>query len=394
MKHTPWVPKLSRAALVLLCLASLGYLLYFHRLGSLLPGYSAPELQSYSDARNWHTVIANPINLPYSATVWLLIAVLHHGILMTRVTAAACGVIAALLFFAVVRLRYSFFVALLGTILFTTSTGFLHISRLGTGQVLQMGLLALIAAILAYRRQPQHRPSTDYGLVALLALLWYIPGLIWFELFAGVILFKGVRNRLRQITPLHLVGYVAAALIVAAPLLLAGSHHPSLLLSVFGLPTGLHPLTQFGSSLLHAVLAIAIRSDGNPLLWVGHAPLLSVAEFSLGLIGAYVYFWQRRGRSSLLLGGNLVISLVLIGFASGVGYATLIPLLYLFVVAGINYLLDQWLRVFPRNPIARGVGVLAVCAMLAFVVFYQVRVYFVAWPHHKATQQTFRLPQP
>jgi len=383
-----------RGALVLLCLALLSYLLYFHRLGSLLPGYSSPELQTYTAASNWHTVISNPVNLPYTATVWLLTAVLHHGILMTRVVAASCGVIAGLLFFAVVRLRYSFFVALLGTVLFTTSTGFLHTARLGTGQVLQMGVLALIATILAYRHQSDRRPLTDYAFVAVLALLWYIPGLIWFELFAGVILASSVRRKLRQTATLHLAGWAGTAVVIAGPLLFATSHQPRLLLAALGLPTQLHSLTHVGDNLLHAILAIAIRSDGNPLLWVGHAPLLSVTEFVLGLIGVYVYFWQSRGRSSLLLAGNVAISLLLISLGGGVSYAVLVPLLYLFVIAGINYLLRQWLRVFPRNPIARGVGVLAVCVMLAFSVFYQVRVYFVAWPHHAATRQTFRLPQP
>jgi hypothetical protein len=383
-----------RGALVLLCLAALSYVLYFHRLGSLLPGYSAPELATYQGASNWHTVIANPINLPYTASVWLLTAVLHQGILMTRVVAAACGVVAGLLFFAVARLRYSFFIALLGTVLFTTSTGFLHTARYGTGQVLQMGILALIAAILAYRRLDERRTLADYALVALLALLWYIPGLIWFELFAGFVLFPGLRRQLRETAKPQLLGLIATALVIAGPLLVAIAHQPHVLLTTLGLPAQLHDLSHSADNLLHAVLAIAVRSDGSPLLWVGHAPLLSVTECVLGLIGAYVYLWRNRGRSGLLLGGDVIISLVLISLGGLVEYATLVPLLYLFILAGINYLLRLWFRVFPRNPIARGVGVVAICAMLAFAVLYQVRSYFVAWPHHTATRQAFRLPQP
>ncbi len=394
MKNTLRVPNIWRAALVLLCLALMSYLLYFHRLGTLLPGYSAPELQTYTDASNWHRVISSPINLPYTVAVWLFATVLHHGILMTRVVAAACGVLAGLLFFAVARLRYNFYVALLGTILFTTSAGFLHAARFGDGQVLQMGILALIAGVLAYRRQPSRHTLTEYALVALLALLWYVPGLVWFEALTVIVLWRGVQSRLRNTATKQLLGLAATALVIAAPLIIASVRQPRILLTVLGLPTQFSGLSHVGSNLLHALLGIAVRSDGNPLVWVGHAPLLSITECALGLLGAYVYLWRKRSRSSILLAGNVVISLILISLGGSVGYASLVPLLYLFVVAGIGYLLNRWLRVFPRNPIARGAGVAVVCVMLAFSVLYQVRSYFVAWPHHQATRQAFRLPQP
>jgi hypothetical protein len=383
-----------RGALVLLCLGCLSYLLYFHRLSTLLPGYSAGELQAYGAASNWQSVSSNPLNLPYTALLWLLTAVLHHGILMTRVVAAAFGVVAGLLFFAVARQRYNFYVALLGTILFTTSAGFLHAARFGGGQVLQLGILALIAGLSAYQRLAERRARHDYVLVTLLAVLWYVPGLIWFELFAAAMLFGGARRRFGRAPKQQLAGYAAMALLIAAPLLIAIAKQPNVLLGVLGFPAHIHDLSYVGDNALHAVLSIAIRSDGNPLLWVGHVPLLSIAEGGLGLLGAYVYLWRQRSRSGLLLAGDVLISLALIALGGSVGYATLVPLLYLFIIAGINYLFMRWFRVFPRNPIARGAGVLAICVMLAFSVLYQVRSYFVAWPHHAATRQAFRLPQP
>jgi hypothetical protein len=257
-----------------------------------------------------------------------------------------------------------------------------------------MGILALIAGVLAYRRQATRRTLTDYALVALLASLWYVPGLIWFELFAAALLLPNIRGRVRHANKQHLLGWAATALLIAAPLLTAIVHQPRLLLAVFGLPGSTHDLAQVPDNLLHAVLSIGLRSDGDPLLWVGHMPLLSATELLLGLLGVYVYLIRRRSQAGLLLAGDVIISLVLISLNSGVGYASLVPLLYLFVVAGLSFLLGAWLRVFPRNPIARGVGVAAICAMLAFSVLYQVRTYFVAWPHHAATRQAFRLPQP
>ncbi|HXR49972.1 MAG TPA: hypothetical protein VN778_03015, partial [Verrucomicrobiae bacterium] len=71
------------------------------------------------------------------------------------------------------------------------------------------------------------------------------------------------------------------------------------------------------------------------------------------------------------------------------GLASLIPLLYLFIIHGLRQLLGQWLTVFPRNPIARFTGIGIICLMLCFSILYQVRAYFVAWPHTSATLQTY-----
>jgi hypothetical protein len=68
----------------------------------------------------------------------------------------------------------------------------------------------------------------------------------------------------------------------------------------------------------------------------------------------------------------------------------LIPLLYVFVATGIAYLLKEWLKVFPRNPVARNFGIgLLVIAIVTSVV-YNVRAYYVAWPHAATTKAVFR----
>jgi hypothetical protein len=141
-------------------------------------------------------------------------------------------------------------------------------------------------------------------------------------------------------------------------------------------------------------MSIGVRSDGNPLLWVGHLPLLTAVELAFGAIGIYCYLQRRRSLRALFLAGSILTSLVLISLGGNVGFACLVPLLYLLIVEGLDHLLDQWLTVFPRNPIARFTGVVVICIMLFFAVLYQVRAYFVAWPHSTATTQVFRLQQP
>ncbi len=257
-----------------------------------------------------------------------------------------------------------------------------------------MGILVYIGAILWYQRKQSHRIPIGYGVAVLLASLCYVPGMIWFELFGLILLNQGVRRQLRQTQRLHLAGWGSLFVIIIIPLLLAGIKKPQIFLSISGLPPTIHALSNIASNALNTIMSVGVRSNGNPLLWVGHAPLLNIVELILGIIGGYYYLYRERSRRTIFLVGSTVLCMVLISFGGSVGFACLVPFAYLFIASGLDHLLDQWLSVFPRNPIARSTGVGLICIMLFFSVLYQVRSYYVAWPHHAATREIFQLQQP
>lgn len=376
-----------RPAIAVLALAFVAYLLYFHNIGHLLPGYSAGELQTHSSAADWHTIWHNPVNAPYKVLVWLAAALGHHSILLTRIIAASFGVAGVAIFFLIARQWYGFRTAFFGTILFATSAGFLHIARLGSPQVLQLSILLILGLLLWYLRSK--RPLAGYLLVILYALLWYVPGMLWFEIFSLVLLRAGAIRRLRQAASLHKTIWIVSFLVLIAPLVVASLRTPRVALQAIGLPTGLHALSHAATNLSNALLAIGIHGPGTPTLWVGHAPLLDAIELVFCAIGFYYYIWHERSARTMFLLGASIISLVLIELGGMVTLAVLLPLLYLCITGGLHHLLGRWLRVFPRNPVARAAGLLIICAMLFFTVLYQTRSYFVAWPHSPATRQAF-----
>ena len=368
------------------------YLLYFNRLGTLLPGYNVTEVTTLKNAANWHQILTDPVSLPYRSIVWLLTAALHRSILMTRVVAACFGLVMALLFFAITRSWCGFRTAFLTTIMFATSAGLLHFARLGTGQVLQMGMLVLLAGALWYRRQRKHRILIAYVLVAACALLWYTPGMLWFELLGLLLLRQVIRSQLRRLRTQHLAAVIALTLLCLAPLLVAAVRAPRVLLQITGLPQALSSLSHFGSNLANIILAMFIHSNGRPLLWVGHAPLLDAAEVILGFIGAYYVYRAGSPRTTYLF-GSLGIGIILVALGGSVSFACLVPALYIFIAIGIDHFLGRWLTVFPRNSFAQAAGISLVCVMIGFSVLYQVRTYFIAWPYAPATRAVFNKHQ-
>ena len=369
-------------------LALIAYLLYFQRLGSLLPGFSSPELNSYAAARDWHTIVNNPVNAPYKLVVWLFTAVLHHGILADRAVAAVIGVIAALLFFVIARAWCTYRVAFFATLMFATSAGLLHFARFGTGQILQMSILALLAVGILYRQQRDHRVIIGYLLLALFVLLWYIPGMFWFEILALIPLWATISGQIRRANNFHLTGMLALCLLLLIPLVLASIKHPAVLLQLSGLPQDLGSLAHVGGNLLKLVLAMTVRSNSTALFWVGHAPLLNAIEVIAGLFGVYYVYREASGRTTFLFGAA-AIGLLLASLGGSVTFACLVPIAYLFIALGLDQLLGRWMTVFPRNPVARLAGVSVVLVMLIFSVLYQVRTYYIAWPHAPATRTIF-----
>jgi hypothetical protein len=381
-----------RGTVVVISLGLLAYLLYFHQLGTLLPGYSKAEVATYTASSDWHFILKNPVNAPYKVFVWLGTAILHHGIIVTRMVAAAYGILAVLAFYLIARLRYRFWMACAGTVLFATSAGFLHAARLGTGVVLQLGILGLIWCVLWYRARPSKRILIGYIAAVLLALLWYVPGMIWFELFALVLLHAPIRRHLRLTSNAHIITWVVLFLGLITPLIWAVAQKPRLGLTAAGLPQNMHTLTQFPHNLLDTILAIGIRSNGSPTFWVGHMPLFNIIELSLAIIGVYTYAYLIRKTASnrfTFVIGSTILAILLISLGGSVAFVCMVPLLYVFVISGLSNLLGQWQTVFPRNPIARVTGALLITLMLFFSVLYQVRSYFVAWPNTMATREEF-----
>ncbi|HUB93977.1 MAG TPA: hypothetical protein VMB52_05750 [Verrucomicrobiae bacterium] len=376
-----------------LSLALIAYLLYFHRLSSLLPGFSASELTTYTAVGNWHSIAKNPVNAPYKLLVWLFAIVLRRGILASRAISAIIGVAIALLFYVVARAWCHYRVAFISTIMFATSAGLLRFARLGTGDVTQMSVLALLVVVLWYRQQKEWRLLIGYLLVALFVVLCYVPGMFWFEALGFIPLSTTIRGQLRRTKTIHLAGLLVMFLVLLAPLIIASVGNPRVLLQLSGLPQTVSTISHVGHDFLTLVLGILVHSSGSPALWVGHAPLLDAVEVIIAILGAFYAFREATGRTTFLFGW-LTIGIVLASLGGSVTFACIVPALYLFIAIGFDHLLGSWLTVFPRNPIARVTGIGIVCLMAIFSILYQVRTYYVAWPHTPGTREVYSHPAP
>jgi hypothetical protein len=365
--------------------------LLFYRLGSLVPGLSPAEAASAGHSRGLRAVLDNPFNAQQALAQHVAIALHRVPTLALRAPSALVGIGFVWLFFYILRHWYSTRVAALDTLLFASSGWFLHTARIGTPLILQLSLLLAIAYGVWLKRT---RTGTVAVLIASLMAVWflYIPGFVWFVVAGIVWQRKSLRVLMSRTPAMGMLAAYALGIVLLVPLMRSFVLHPGLLKQFVGLPGGSLPtITTIGKNLAHIPQHLFLSGPSDATLWVGHVPLMDVFSTGMLVLGVYAYFYRHKLDRARVLLGCTAISVVLVGLGGTVNIAVMLPIMYLVVASGIALMLQQWFTVFPRNPLARAIGVALISSAVFLTIFYYVNQYFMAWPHAPATRALFSL---
>ncbi len=363
------------------------------RLSTVGPGIGvieAPTIHSVQ-ARSVslrHILLEDPLFLPYKAGTYALEKAGLTNLAAIRAIGVFFGAVAVVSLYLILRHWHTRRIAILGSVLFLTSSGLLHAARLAVPETSYLLIVPLI--FLGIKLQGGKRPFVFLSLVLLLAAaVLYLPGLVW--LLVPVFLWQRKRllQQAREVNAWALSVTLLLAVVILAPLFYAlvtqddfwklwlGYQRPFV--------SPLVTLKIIGNTLG----VIFVRGPLEPSLNVGRLPLLDIATSVFAVLGLYWYFFQRKlDRTKLLLGG-LLFGVLLITAYGNMAQSVLLPFIYIFAASGIALLLQQWFTVFPRNPLARGIGIGLITLLVAAISFYHLQRYFVAWPHTLGTKAVF-----
>jgi hypothetical protein len=383
---TYWQPLALYAGLVLL----FGGLLWL-RLGTLPHGYAPGELAAQSAGGNLRDLLNHPLNAPYSLLVHGLMRLFGHDLFWLRAASTALGVLTLTIFYWLVHYWHGQRAAVLGTILFGCSAWFLHTARLGTPDVLQFLLLALVAASVWLKHSKKALPVL--ACFGLSAVLMYVPGMIW--PVAALVLWQW--RTIDRIFKRHLLIVSLGALVwlaLLAPLGWAIYKNPMMAKELAGLPAqGWPQPLMVLRHLLDVPLNLFLRGPLSPEHWLARLAVLDAFCMAMLGLGGYLYFRYPRLHRTRLVAGVLILSIVLVALGGDVTLTVVIPFIYILVATGTGFLLDRWFVVFPRNVIAQSVGVGLVSIAVLASCWYNLRHYYVAWPNASATRVLFVIQQ-
>ncbi|HET7060504.1 MAG TPA: hypothetical protein VFH99_04335 [Candidatus Saccharimonadales bacterium] len=382
--HRPYI------VLAVAALALIGWLMLY-RLGSLVSGLSAGEHTAATMAVGWHGIYHDTFYLPLKVVRSVVFYLFPgHGLTLTRLPNTLFGALTIGSFAWLVWLWHGRRTALIASLLFATSAWVLHVSRLASFDVLYLWTLPALLLMGALLQRRPNRYYAVYGNVLLWGLLLYIPGLVWLVAVSIYFQRKTIVKGWRYFSRWWQRCLYLLAGIIWLPLLVNNLRHTGALRLWLGLPSHLAgPLTLL-KHFIGVFVHLFIRGPQYPQLWLGRAPILDIFTLAMCLIGLYFYVQHRRASRSRLLASLFLVGAVLIALGGPVSLSLLVPLLYIVAATGITYLLQQWLQVFPANPLARslGLGLVAVAVVLACT--YNLRAYFIAWPHNTVTKTVFR----
>ncbi len=385
---THW--RLIVSSLVLACLA---YVLLFRGI-SILPGnYAAAEVRAKAESSSLRMIYENPVNAPYKTLIWAGQKLGHNSIAITRIASACFAVIAAVLFYWVAIHWYSRRVALLSSMLFVCSSGFLHIGRFGSALILQMATLVLISCVFLFRRTKRER-LMSYFITAIIATCLYIPGMAWFALIGLYLMRNRIRYLFGRLGAVHTTLVFALGIGIIVPLIIGMVRDTGVLRAVFALPNTVPSPVLLVDNFMHLGSSIIYKGYWPTEYWLYGAPLLTVGEGILFIAGLLLLVKRPILRGNYFLAGTLLVTTVLLVVGGSATIAMLVPLVYLTIAGGLYHLLDEWLRVFPSNPIAKYSGVLLLLILVGFSMLYHLRAYYTAWPNAPETKVVYSVKQP
>lgn len=361
------------------------------RLNSLVPGYAGSEVQAYQSSMSFRHLLDSPLNAPYFLIARLLHFLHPDSYLVVRVASVLVGLFVLVIFAMLLRHWHDDRTAIIGTLLFGLSAWFLHTARLGTPDIALFGVFCLVACGFWLKH-------TKSGLALLacflgIALLMYIPGMIWFIAVGIIWQWKAIDRVFKR----HLVVVTAGGLLFLsslAPLAWGLYKHPDLIKQFLALPQQWPTPIQIAKNLLLAPFHLFVHNSADPITWLGTAPIFDVFSLVMLVLGVYLYLLHWRLARTPIFIMILLVAAGLMAVGSPVTFSVIIPFLYLLVAGGVSYLLGVWFSVFPRNPIARSFGWVMAGIVIGLACIYQVTHYFIGWPQASATRNTFTAQKP
>lgn len=357
--------------------------LYGYRLGSFLPGHTTLEQPQYLGLAR--VEIVNDIAFaPLKILQAIMLKIDDPNSTLLRLTTVFCVALACAALYLVVSRWHTPRVALFTTLLFMGASLPLHLGRFANTDayyLLAVPFIILIGNWLKTKRGIKRMP-----VAALMAAgLLYVPGMWLVTGAIGVLFYKRLLLAWRFTslkTKLLSANLFAIGII---PLIIGLVKNPKQINELSGLPTT--SPHQVLDNLVHLPSWLLYRGPNDPLFWLNGSPLIDVLLLVLVVIGLFSYRIGPHPLRYRLILGLLIVALGFVILGGSTVLALLLPLLYLVAANGIAYLLQSWFMVFPRNPIARSVGLSVLVFILALSFTYQTQRYFAAWRNAPPTKQ-------
>ena len=362
-----------RYLLASILLAVIVLAISIYRFWSVPSGLSASEkLSAIASGRLASGNITGLVNAPWLILEALAIKLYGMTIFALRLPALLLVVASILTMMLAIRAIYRPSLAMMGGLLMACSAFTISLGRAGTPAVMTVLLLTLAILLGYYVINAKQKVAPAVGLALDLVALSYMSGGLYIVVALAVVALLHPKSRYTVKRHKKLLAGIAVAFLILllAPILLIGRSRTTLMnLLAIGTPS-LANLRQLASS----YVAGSAGLTGGLM-----TPMLTITGAIMVVIGLITL--ARRG-GLLSLRSYMIISLLVAGvsmtaFNPDYIYLLFVPTILLEVIA-IGYIVDKWHGLFPQNPYARSLAILALSILIGSISLLDINRYISA----------------
>lgn len=366
------------------------FFLYTYNLDGVQPNMSSREVTSIGRSVTREDIQANPLYLPHRAGSYVLNRLGIQKVEAYRAISAFFVVAVIFLFYRLMRKWHSPKIAAVSTALLASSSWLLAVGRSATPTSLFLIWFVLIEGLFWIRHSSRRRLAIYLAtLVTLVAL--YVPGTIYLLIIFAILYGKRASTLFRKLALKHqLILITFTAIFVGLLSYALFKNH--LIKEWLLIPDPLTPKI-FMQNLIALPRALFYAAPYRPEFWIAGLPLLDLFSGTMLLLGLYAYRYYLRMKRTPLVWICLLTITLIVGFAGLEVAIMLVPFLYIVIANGMTFMLGTWFETFPKNPIAKNLGVVIMAIAIGFSMFYHFERYFVAWPKSPATKELYSIKQ-
>ena len=362
-----------RYLLASILLAVIVLAISIYRFWSVPSGLSVSEkLSAIASGRLASGNITGLVNAPWLILEALAIKLYGMTIFALRLPALLLVVASILTMMLAIRAIYRPSLAMMGGLLMACSAFTISLGRAGTPAVMTVLLSALAILFGYYVVNTKRKAAPAIGLALDLVALSYMSGGLYIVTALAIVTLLHPKSRYTIKCHKKLLAGIAVAylILLLVPMLLIGKSRTTLAsLLTIGTP---------GLANLHQLAAGYVAGSAG-LTGGLMTPMLTITGAIMVVIGLITL--ARRG-GLLSLRSYVIISLLVAGvsvtmFNPDYIYMLFVPTILLEVIA-IGYIVDKWHGLFPQNPYARSLAILALSILIGSISLLDINRYISA----------------
>jgi hypothetical protein len=354
-----------------------------------LPQLVTNEELVYSfESNSLSSIIDNALLAPLKV-ISLGATTLVPSVYILRATSLLVYILVCVALYYALRHWHTNQASILTTMAFASNAVVLGVARYGQPIVAGMGFF-IFSSLLLWQLHSRSNKAVPMLVLIAAGITMYIPGAPWFLLILTIVYWDRIKPLFKNVKRQAVLIGILLSLIALLPLLLSFARNPQLIRSWLLLPATLE-LSAVWQNILKVPSGFIYHMPLLPAINIQRLPVFDIASGVLFLIGLNAYRQKLRlDRTRIMIGSALVgIVLGALGSASA-AIIMLLPFAFSVIAAGIEYLLDEWYDVFPKNPFAHSFAILLVTASVLFSMYYQLTRFFVVWPQAPETRAVYK----